>query len=709
MGDEQPLLSTSVDCDQEHDPSGHNKDGDVKHPPSESSGPLVELEQGNGTQHSNNRTEQSHTDQPDQRTNGQVSQVNDTKANGADDMPAPGGYMVTRSQEKEAAARQQAFEQTKLLQVEFFLYAPEIDDYSACEAVLCVSDNGQSKNYPLWAIDEKILWTTKSPVYLPVDKETRYKYSVLYKAKTSFFQRIFNVRKDMEACWVHEVAASVHDTQSIHRDIFKDPNVFYKDEEFYGKLFFTEDIFNAVTFGNLKEKLLEWEYLQFPNTSLTTKEERKEILGRITKLSWRATKVQKAFLCVVLGKMSQQSGFHLKKLEVATAKSLLQGLSGLTVEDLPSTCIGGLKIMVPQLLSAADTVEPWLWLLGNCSKLFETGYLIQQATSQELKEWSKKHTPAQYMEHSNVPIYNLIHTHPGGSHRDRLLVAIQREAPDIDTKIAIFDTVAGDWQAENLQEVLEPMKLNCTASVENAIRSLKGPKQVEELYQLWRKVERMGLPVEDMIASAVTQLAAKSSFPQDQITKLQMLMTDRKLFSSKKALDLFKVIAASKDPVFQSMFLALAHDEKMSQVVDKEDAKELSVMWLQTSIDAHCTTSRMSYQPSVVASLNIQRAYDDLLKVMGTVLVGHDQTIERALGEVVKGFIRKFGWKVMLKKCEDMKNMSEQAQGLYKEHLEEMIKQEGSAQLSEDLLEIAYSICDMKHAKAPGGLDIKYK
>eukprot|EP00058_Branchiostoma_floridae_P013931 XP_002599419.1 hypothetical protein BRAFLDRAFT_106562 [Branchiostoma floridae] len=51
----------------------------------------------------------------DQRTNGQVSQVNDTKGNGADDMPAPGGYMVTRSQEKEAAARQQAFEQTKYI------------------------------------------------------------------------------------------------------------------------------------------------------------------------------------------------------------------------------------------------------------------------------------------------------------------------------------------------------------------------------------------------------------------------------------------------------------------------------------------------------------------------------------------------------------------------------------------------------------------
>ncbi|XP_078588710.1 uncharacterized protein LOC144869352 [Branchiostoma floridae x Branchiostoma japonicum] len=407
--------------------------------------------------------------------------------------------------------------------------------------------------------------------------------------------------------------------------------------------------------------------------------------------------------------MSQQSGFHLKKLEFATANSFLEGLSGLTVEDLPSTCIGGLKIIAPQLLSVVETPEPWLWLLDNCSKLFDTGYLIHLATSKELKELSKKLNPAHYLECSRVVIYNLIHTHQGGTHRDRLLVAIQKEAPDIDTKITIFDAVAETWpNDQSLQTVLETMKINCTTSVAEAIRSLKGTNQVEELYQLWIKAGRMGPPVQDMIATAVTQLAARSSFPQDQVTKLQMMMTDRKLFSSKKTLDLFKVIAASKDQVFQSMFLALAHDEKMSQEVGKEDAKELSVMWLQASIEAHCTTTRMSYHPSAVASINIPRAYDYLVKVMGTKLVGHDQTIERALGEVVKGFIRKFGWKVMLKKCEEMKNVAEQAQGLYKEHLKEMIKQEGSAQLSEDLLEIAYSICDKKPSKASEGLDIKH-
>ncbi|CAH1258852.1 RNF213 [Branchiostoma lanceolatum] len=448
--------------------------------------------------------------------------------------------MVTRSHQ-EAAARQQAFEQTKLLQVEFFLYVPEFDDYSACGAVLYVSDNGQKKNYPLRPIVEK-------------------------------------------------------------------------------------------------------------------------------------------------------------------------GLSSLTVEDLPSTCIGGLKIMVPQLLSAAETVEPWLWLLGNCSKLFDTGNLIQLATSNEFREWSKKRNPAQYIEQSKIAIYNLIHGHQGGTHRDRLLVAIQKEAPDIDTKIAIFEAVAGNWQDdESLQSVLEAMSINCTTSVEKAIRSLKGPKEVDGLYQLWRKVDRMGPPVQDMIATAVMQLASKSSFSQDQTTTLQMMMTDRKLFSSKKALDLFKVIAASKDQVFQSVFLALAHDKKMSQEVDKEDAKELSVKWLQVSIEAHCTTSRKYYQASVTADINIPKAYENLLKIMATELVGGDQTIERALGEVVKGFIRKFGWQILLTKCEDMKNMTEQVQGLYKEHLEEMIKQDGSAQLSEDLLEIACSICDIKPSKAPAGLDIKYK
>ncbi|XP_078659777.1 uncharacterized protein LOC144904631 [Branchiostoma floridae x Branchiostoma belcheri] len=715
MADKQPLLPSDAECDQEQDPHGHKKDGDVVRLPPESSGPLVQLDESND----NNTTGQISADKPHPGTNEQVShQVSCTNASEADTVPAPGGYMVTRSQD--SAARQQAFEQTKLLPVEFFLHVPEFDDYSACDAVLHINDNGQSKNYHLWPLDENIFWTTGSPVHLPVDKETRYKYSVQYKAKPSLFQkigRVFYGSKDVEPFWVAEVAASVHDTQSIHRDIFNDPQVSYRDKaniQFCGKLFFTEHIFKDVRVNNLKDQLLEWEYLKFPDPSFTTKKERKTILETVAKLSERATWVQLSFLCVVLGKLSLQSGFSLENLFTkADAKSLLQGLSRSRAEDFPSSCISGLKAIVPQLLTVAKQDEPWVWLISNCSKLFEASFLLQQASVKEFREWSKKRDPAQYIEHSKVAVYNLIQQHSQGDpHSHRLLAALLREAGDIGTEIAIYQAVEEYHHAENIQPVLEVLESYCLKSIEALIKSCREPMHIEDLHSLWvkLKVGRMGPLVQDQVATAVTQLASKShTFSPNQADDLQKMIADSMLFPSGKALDLLKAIATSKDQACLSMFLALAHDKRMSQQIDKEDAKELSVKWLNTSIEAHCKTSRKYYQTTVVADMNIPRAYDDLLKVMATELVGGDRTIEAALGDVVKVFIKRFGWKILLTKCEGMKDMTEHAQHLYKEHLEEMIKQEGSAQLSEDLLEIAYSICDMKLTKASPGLDIKYR
>ncbi|XP_066278598.1 uncharacterized protein [Branchiostoma lanceolatum] len=721
MADKQPLLpAADVEGDQGQDLEGQNKD--VKYPPPETSTSSVQFQQCNETEDSDNRTVQRYTNKPDQELlePPDASQVNKTTNGEADKVPDPGEFVVIGSHQ-EAIARQLAFEQTKLLQVEFFLYVKDLDDYLTTDAVLYVRENGQRKNYPLRPIVDKILWTTKSPVLLPADRDTRYQYGVQYKAKENVFQTFgkkLHMIKDEEAFWIEERTASTHVTANIHRDIFENPRLSQKYKariEFFGKLCFTENIFHGVRDRNLKERLLEWEYLQFPNPSFTPKEQRKVILETITKLSKRANWMQLSFLCVVLGKMSLQSGFYLEKLDFtnADAKSLLQGLSSSRAEDIPSSCISGLEVIVPQLLTSAKQDEPWLWLLSNCNKLFEASYLLQQATSKQFREWSKKRTPAQYIQHSKVAVYNLVQLHcQGDPNCHRLIAALVREAPDIGTEIAIFEVVAEYHHVENIQAVLEVLESNCLKSIETAIKSCREPRHIEELYHLWMKLKdgRMGPLVHDQIATVVTQLASKSyTFSQTQADKLWRMMTDSMLFPSRKALDLFKVIATSKDEVSQSMFLALAKDKNMSQEVDKEDAKELSVKWLRNAIEVHCTTSRMSYQPSAVASINIPRAYEDLLKIMATELVGGDQTIERALGEVVKGFIRKFGWRIMLKKCEDMKNMTEQAQGLYKEHLEEMIKQEGSAQLSEDLLEIAYSICDMKPTKASAGLDITYK